>query len=209
MAYKKWIEWIRTAHYCTAFLSWDFSSRGLESISRVYCRSYVLKFSNWVYIISMAVSMINIRVATPFSRHISMHHFNLHETYLRWYRMQYHVIWYEISTRHINTCYIVMTIGIVLSLVRDCGLRVLFDILMYHYADVIMTILASLITSLTVVYAIVYSDVNQRKHQSSASLAFVREIHRGPVNFPHKWPVTRKMFPFDDVIMIIRRNYFL
>ena len=56
---------------------------------------------------------------------------------------------------------------------------------------------------LTVVYSIVYSGVNQRKHQSSASLAFVREIHRGPANFPHKWPVTRKMFPFDDVIMYI------
>ena len=66
-----------------------------------------------------------------------------------------------------------------------------------------MTMLASQITSLTVVYSIVYSGVNQRKHQSSASLAFVREIHRGPVNFPHKWPVTRKMFPFDDVIMYI------
>ena len=65
-----------------------------------------------------------------------------------------------------------------------------------------MTMLASQITSLTVVYSIVYSGVNQRKHQSSGSLAFVREIHRGPVNFPHKWPVTRKMFPFDDVIMI-------
>ena len=64
-----------------------------------------------------------------------------------------------------------------------------------------MTMLASQITSLTVVYSIVYSGVNQGKHQSSASLAFVREIHRGPVNFPHKWPVTRKMFPFDDVIM--------
>ena len=72
-----------------------------------------------------------------------------------------------------------------------------------HYDDVIMTMLASQITSLPVVCSIVYSDVNQRKHQSSASLAFVREIHRGPVNFPHKWPVTRKMFPFDDVIMII------
>ena len=71
-----------------------------------------------------------------------------------------------------------------------------------HYDDVIMTMLASQITSLTVVYSIVYSGVNQRKHQSSASLAFVRAIHRGPVNFPHKWPVTRKMFPFDDVIMI-------
>ena len=80
------------------------------------------------------------------------------------------------------------------------------DILQTHYDDVIMTMLASQITSLTVVYSIVYSGVNQRKHQSPASLAFVREIHRGPVNFPHKWPVTRKMFPFDDVIMIFYRQ---
>ena len=70
-----------------------------------------------------------------------------------------------------------------------------------------MTMLASQITSLTVVYSIVYSGVNQRKHQSSASLAFVREIHRGPVNFPHKWPVTRKMFPFDDVIMRVHISW--
>ena len=76
-----------------------------------------------------------------------------------------------------------------------------------HYDDVIMTMLASQITSLPVVCSIVYSDVNQRKHQSSASLAFVREIHRGPVNFPHKWPVTRKMFPFDDVIMGCNWSY--
>ena len=46
-----------------------------------------------------------------------------------------------------------------------------------------------------------YLDADQRKHQSSASLAFVWGIHRGPVNSPHKWPVARKMFPFDDVIM--------
>ena len=70
-----------------------------------------------------------------------------------------------------------------------------------HYDDVRMGAIASQITSLTIVYSIVYSDVDQRKHQSSASLAFVRVIHRGPVNFPHKWPVTRKMFPLDDVIM--------
>ena len=64
-----------------------------------------------------------------------------------------------------------------------------------------MSTIASQITSLTIVYSTVYSDVVQRKHQSSVSLAFVRGIHRGPVNSPHKWPVTRKMFPFDDVIM--------
>ena len=64
-----------------------------------------------------------------------------------------------------------------------------------------MDTIASLITSLTVVYSIVYSDADQRKHQSSASLAFVWGILRGPLNSPQKWPVTRKMFPFDDVIM--------
>ena len=70
-----------------------------------------------------------------------------------------------------------------------------------HYNDVIMGTIASQITSLTIVYSIVYSDADQRKQQSSASLAFVRGIHRGPVNSPHKRPVTRKMVPFDDVIM--------
>ena len=70
-----------------------------------------------------------------------------------------------------------------------------------HYDDVIMGANASQITSLTIVYSTVYSDGDQRKHQCSASLAFVWGIHRGPVNSPHKWPVTRKMFPFHDVIM--------
>ena len=65
-----------------------------------------------------------------------------------------------------------------------------------------MSVMASQITSLAIVYSIDYSGADQRKHQSSASLAFVRWIHRGPVNSPHKWPVTRKMFSFDDVIMI-------
>ena len=51
-----------------------------------------------------------------------------------------------------------------------------------------MGVLASQITSLTVVYPIVDSDADQRKHQSSALLAFVRGIHRWPVNSPHKWP---------------------
>ena len=66
-----------------------------------------------------------------------------------------------------------------------------------------MSTMASLITSLTIVYSTVYSGGDQRKYQSSASLALVRVIHRWPVNSPHKGPVTRKMFPFDDVIMIL------
>ena len=52
-----------------------------------------------------------------------------------------------------------------------------------------------------IVYSTVYSGADQRKYQGSASLAFVRGIHRGPMDSPYKGPVTRKMFPFDDVIM--------
>ena len=51
-----------------------------------------------------------------------------------------------------------------------------------HYNDVIMGAITSQITSLTNVYSIIYSYADQRKHQSAASLAFVRGIHRGPVN---------------------------
>ena len=47
-----------------------------------------------------------------------------------------------------------------------------------HYNDVIMGTMASQITSLTIVYSTVYSSTDQRKHQSSTSLTFVREIHR-------------------------------
>ena len=64
-----------------------------------------------------------------------------------------------------------------------------------------MGAIASQITSLTIVCSTVYSGADQREHQSSPSLAFVRRIHRWPVNSPHKWPVKRKMFPFDDVIV--------
>ena len=91
---------------------------------------------------------------------------------------------------------------------------------MLHYNDVIMTAMASRITSRTIVYSSVYSGIDQRKHQSSASLAFVGVIYRWPVNAQHIWiwiwtddqqilmsdsahkgSVTRKMCPFDDVIM--------
>ena len=66
-----------------------------------------------------------------------------------------------------------------------------------------MGTMASQITSLTIVYWNVYSGADQRLHQSSAPLAFVRGIYRGPVNSPLKWSVTRKMFPFDDVSMMM------
>ena len=65
-----------------------------------------------------------------------------------------------------------------------------------HCNDVIMSVMASQITSLTIVYSTVSSGADQRKHQSSGPLAFVRGIHGWPVNSPHKWPEN-----VDNVIM--------
>ena len=67
-----------------------------------------------------------------------------------------------------------------------------------------MGAMAPQITSLTIVNSTVYSGADKRKHQSSVSLAYVSGIHRWPVNSPHKGPVTRKMFLFDEVIMNAR-----
>ena len=64
-----------------------------------------------------------------------------------------------------------------------------------------MGAMASQNTSFTIVYSAVYSGEDQRNYRSSESLAFVRGIYRLPKNSPHKGPVTRKMFPFDDVNM--------
>ena len=64
-----------------------------------------------------------------------------------------------------------------------------------------MSAMVSQITNLTIVYSVVYYGVD-KKNQISTSLAFVRGIHRRPVNSPHKGPVARKMFQFDDVIMM-------
>ena len=73
-----------------------------------------------------------------------------------------------------------------------------------HYGDVILSATASQITSVSMIYWTVSSGTDQRKHQNSVSLAFVRGIHRWPVNSPHKGPVTRNMFPCDDVIMVCK-----
>ena len=67
------------------------------------------------------------------------------------------------------------------------------------YNDVTVKATLSQITSLMIVSSSVYSGADQRKHQSSASLAFVWGIHGSP----DKGSVTRKMFPYDDFIMWI------
>ena len=74
----------------------------------------------------------------------------------------------------------------------------------YHYSDVIMIAMASQTTSIWIVCSSVCSGADQRKHQSSASLALVMGIHRSSVGSHHKGPVSRKMFLFDDVIMCLQ-----
>ena len=71
----------------------------------------------------------------------------------------------------------------------------------YHYSDVIMSAIASQITSVSRVCLTVCSGADQRKHSISASLAFVGGIHRWPVEFPSQRSNNAEMFSFDDVIM--------
>ena len=93
-------------------------------------------------------------------------------------------------------------------LIKVTMILILWEIVLFqasqtlHYSDVIMSTMASQITSLKIVYTTVYSGTDQRKHQSSPSLVFVRGIHWSPANSSHSGPVMRRMFPFDDVIMI-------
>ena len=70
-----------------------------------------------------------------------------------------------------------------------------------HHSDIIMNTMVSQITIVSILNLTVCSGPDQRNHQSSASLALVRGVHGWLVNSPHKGPVTRKWFPFDDVIM--------
>ena len=67
-----------------------------------------------------------------------------------------------------------------------------------HLRDVIMSSMASQIPGVSVVCSTICSGVDKK---TSKSLAFVREIHQWQVDSRHKGPITRKMFPFDDVIM--------
>ena len=82
----------------------------------------------------------------------------------------------------------------------------IFGVSLKHYSDVIMGTIASQITSLTIVYSTIYSDADQRKHQSSASLAFVRGIHRGPGTGNFNYCVVVWVFVEKEIIAKLKRN---
>ena len=89
--------------------------------------------------------------------------------------------------------YSVITFSYTKCFVHSYTVDVVFTL--SYYSDVIMSPMAYQIARVPIVCSIVCSAADQRKYQNSASLAFVRGIR------PHKGPVTRKLFPFDDVIM--------
>ena len=88
-----------------------------------------------------------------------------------------------VSPKNVVFCCGLVSVDRNCLIANEYSLKNMGKIEWYHYSDVIMGAIASQITSLTIVYSTFYSDADHRKHRSSASLAFVREIHRGPVNF--------------------------
>ena len=85
------------------------------------------------------------------------------------------------------------------SLSFCCNLNVLNELWLrvgsFHDCDAVMSAMASQITGASIVYITVCWGAEQRKYRNSAPLAFVRGIHRWPVNSPHKGSLTRKIFP--------------
>ena len=64
----------------------------------------------------------------------------------------------------------------------------------WQFSHIIMSAMSSQVTGVSIVYSNVCSGADQRQHSSSASLTFVRVVHRYPVKSPHKRPLTRKCF---------------
>ena len=89
---------------------------------------------------------------------------------------------------------------------QPCSLATTGGCCLVYYNDVIMSAMASQITSLAIVYSTIYSVTDQKKISKLRVIGFGRGIHRSQGNAPHKGPVTRKMFPFDDGIMIFSCN---
>ena len=108
-------------------------------------------------------------------------------------------------------CHYVLMQNFIQSAVNVGTLSEQFNVNLYHlnflhyilHYKYIMSAIVSQITSLTIVNSTVYSGTDQRQPQSYASLGFVWGIHKWLVKSPHKGPVTRNMFPFDDVIMAL------
>ena len=85
---------------------------------------------------------------------------------------------------------------------RLIGFTYWIRLAIFHYSDVIMSTMASQITGVSIVYSPFSSGGDKKNIKAPGHWPLLGGNHRWPVNSPHKWPVTRKMFPSDDVIML-------
>ena len=109
---------------------------------------------------------------------------------------------------HVRARYEVSFVNSQSDLSCTCQRRMICNVSWWtHYSDVIMSTMSSQITGVSIVYSTVFSGADQRRHQSSAPLAFARGIHRWPMNSPHKGPITWNMFSFSDVIMCVVNGF--
>ena len=104
----------------------------------------------------------------------------------------WHILWSTLKTDCCHHAKFVLSFGTAYL----CN-----DNMWCHYSDVIMSSMTFRFTGVSIVYSTVCSDADQRKHHSSTLLALVTGIHQWRVNSLHKEPVTREIFPFDDIIM--------
>ena len=112
---------------------------------------------------------------------------------LIWHVVHYHLGYQDISLAKFGIWLVDCILILAFSHFNACHSSY---VVFCHHNDVIMSATTSQLNSLSIVYPTVNSQIgaDQGKYQSSASLAFVRGIHRWPVKSPHKWLVTRKIF---------------
>ena len=94
----------------------------------------------------------------------------------------------------------VLLVNIVIFNMRCIGCSLGYNVVFEYFTTNEAGRRVKYVKQMLATYAL-YCFIKVLFHQSSASLAFVWGIHRWPLHSPHKWPVTRKMLPFDDVIV--------
>ena len=137
---------------------------------------------------TVVVYCFNISETVTFTKNVSksLIMYNCYRKYWRWIASNHRVKGHKVNMFYRENCLFSPR-----ALVRGIPVGGEFaseniNTLGMQHIDVIMSAMASQITSLTIIYSSFYSGVDQRKHHSSVSLAFVRGIHRWPVNSPHK-----------------------
>ena len=161
------------SHAIVKLLWWRHSRKSADGVDKDIHWVWALLNISWIYPVLDNTWQDTSEVSTQFLLILLM---------LNWFFWKWNTFAFFIISWHWDEC------------------RYLGFFLVEHYSGIIMSSIASQITSLVIVHSTVYSGTDQRKHQSSPPLAFVRGIHRWQMNSPHKGPVTRKLFLFDDLL---------